>query len=183
MGLFLSTSQTTHASLPQPMSLVKIDEGNLNIYKNLTQAYEAEFSPLTHKEPNTEGVFEPDTLPFYPYTGYLLYHKTIPAGFCVVNVEGEINDVAEFYIIPTMRKRNYGRLLAEYIFDKHPGQWQVRQIEGAEHAIKFWRKVISKYTNNSFLEEVVEDEDWGIVTRQTFMAAPKMKVSNPESLL
>jgi hypothetical protein len=30
---------------------------------NLAQAYEAEFSNLTNKMPNEEGVFEPDIIP------------------------------------------------------------------------------------------------------------------------
>lgn len=150
------------------LSIVSINNSNLNIYKNLAQAYEAEFSPLTQKYPNELGIFEPDTLPQGSYTGHLLYYKKTPIGFCVTNLENEVKDISEFYIIPNMRKRNFGQFLAMTTFDKYPGKWQVRQIEGAFGAIKFWRKVIEKYINGNYHESVVDDTHWGKVTRQTF---------------
>ena len=55
------------------LKFVEINQHNLNIFKNLAQAYEAEFSNLTHKLPNELGLFEIDTLPYKPYIGYLLY--------------------------------------------------------------------------------------------------------------
>lgn len=148
--------------------LVEITQQNLDIFKNLAHAYEAEFSKITCKMPDEFGLFKIDTFPFTPYIGYLLYQREIPIGFCVTNVENEIKDIAEFYIAPVMRKNNFGYQLASMIFNKHPGQWQVRQIEGADHAVSFWRSVIKKYTKNQYEESVVQDPFWGIVTRQRF---------------
>lgn len=50
------------------VELVTVNSSNLAIYLNLTQAYEAEFSPLTKKLPDEEGKFTLDT----PIEGTLL---------------------------------------------------------------------------------------------------------------
>lgn len=59
-------------------------------------------------------------------------------------------------------------LFAHAIFNMHKNMWQIRQISGADKAINFWRHVISKYTNNNYQDEITDDSDWGIVTKQTF---------------
>lgn len=149
--------------------LITIDNKNIEIYLNLAYAYEAEFSNLTGKYPNKFGICEPDTMPITPYTGYLLYKNDTPIGFCIVEIK-EIKDITEFYITPSMRKKNFGYILASTIFDTYPGEWQVRQIQGAENAKSFWRKVISRYTKNNFKETIVNDIKWGIVTCQRFVS-------------
>lgn len=149
-------------------SLVQVHKDNLNILLNLGQAYEAEFSTLTGKNPNKNGLFELDAIPNDAYVGYLLYQEQIPIGFCVANVISNPKDIAEFYILPSMRRKQLGISLAHQIFKAHPGKWQVRQIQGADHAIKFWRHAISLCTNNNYNEEITEDPHWGMVTKQTF---------------
>ena len=145
-----------------------IEPNNIKIYYHLTQAYEAEFSPLTGEVPGENGLFAVQTDIDERHIGYLLYEGLIPIGFMVFQ-QGPVKDVAEFYIIPVKRKQAYGKQLAQLVFRKHPGSWQVRQIEGAEGAKRFWRKVIGEITHNSYREEVVDDEVWGRVTRQTFV--------------
>jgi predicted acetyltransferase len=161
--------------------LIIIDDNNLNIYINLARSYEAEFSSLTHKLPNEAGIFEIDTLPVAPYIGYLLYKSNIPIGFCVIEISEEMNDVAEFYIIPSMRKNKYGDSLAAKIFEIYPGKWQVRQIEGANAAKSFWRSVINKFTQNNYEEESVNDPEWGMITRQQFFSIGSISNANEKN--
>lgn len=157
----------------QSLRLVEVNHTNLLVILNLAQAYEAEFSALTGKIPNDNGEFVFDTIPVAPYQGYLLYQANTPIGFCVINTNSTPQDIAEFYIIPSRRHKKIGTEFAYSIFDKYPGLWQVRQIKGAEHAIAFWRRVISTYTKNNYKEQIIEDPDWGIVTKQIFTAAKK----------
>lgn len=152
----------------EELQYVEITQRNLQIFKNLAQAYGAEFSNLTHIMPNELGLFEPAPLPATPYVGYLVYYQQVPVGFCVADVHSEVKDIAEFYIIPVMRKKKLGQQLACMLFDKYRGTWQVRQISGANEAIHFWRSVIGKYTNHTYEEEKVNDPEWGLVTRQLF---------------
>ena len=157
----------------QKLTLVKIHHNNLKAFKNLEQSYEAEFSNLTLKMPDENGLFktEHEILPNDQYIGYLLYYnQKTPIGFCLVNISDEVKDIAEFYIVPAMRKKKFGSKLAFMIFNKHPGPWQVRQINGANHAINFWRNVIKSYTRNKYNESIVQDDHWGCVTKQQFLA-------------
>ena len=162
--------------------IISIDNKNVEIYLNLARAYEAEFSNLTGKLPNEFGIFEPDTMPSSPYIGYLLFKNNIPVGFCLAEINLNLRDIAEFYIIPSARKNNLGLILASIIFEMYPGNWQVRQIQGADKATAFWRKVISKQTDNKYTEAVVNDPIWGIVTRQQFVIDGLKKNDNKASI-
>jgi predicted acetyltransferase len=154
--------------------LVRMHPSNASVLANLAQAYEAEFSKITLKMPDPSGLFPLDTLPEAPYVGYLFYQKEIPIGFCIVDVESAIRDIGEFYIVPAMRGRKLGAQLAFAIFDAYPGEWRVRQIEGADEATRFWRIVIKQYTHNTYDESAVKDEHWGVVTCQRFKSPPKV---------
>lgn len=153
---------------PSDLKFVKINQYNQEIFENLAQAYEAEFSNITKKLPNESGLFKIDIAPEHPWVGYLLFCQKKAVGFCVANVENEIKDIAEFYIVPVMRKKNLGYKLAIKIFNKHPGKWQVRQIKEAIDARFFWQNIIKKYTKNKYEELEIQDEQWGIVTCQRF---------------
>jgi len=158
--------------IKEELEITTINNENTRVFINLAQGYEAEFSNLTHKLPNHMGIYEIDTLPTPPHTGYLLYHKDIPIGFCVTNTESDINDMAEFYIIPVMRRQKLGYQFAVSMFDTHQGAWQVREIGGSIEAIYFWRSVISQYTNNHYEEITLQDDKYGTVTCQRF-STPK----------
>jgi len=117
--------------------------------------------------PDENGLFKIQTDIDCEHIGYLMYEKKIPVGFMVF-CPGEVNDVAEFYIIPAKRLGGFGQRLARYVFASYPGQWQVRQISGADSARAFWRSVIFGLTDGNYQEEEVEDHYWGRVYRQSF---------------
>lgn len=150
------------------INITEINNENLNQYCNLAHAYEAEFSALTGNLPDRHGIFQPDTMPNDDYTGFLLYDEGLPCGFAVVNLNTSVHDVAEFYVVPVKRLKKLGTLLAHYLFQRFPGKWQVRQISGADHATQFWRRVIAQIQHSNFQEAVVDDPEWGQVTRQCF---------------
>ena len=152
------------------LAIAVVNQENLGSLLNLAQAYEAEFSSLTGKMPGDDGIFKLDTMPFKPYVGYIFYYDGIPIGFCILNPESNPKDISEYYIVPVMRRKNLGYLFAQAIFSTYPGQWQVRQIQGADQAVKFWRRLISQYTQNQYVEERVNDPEWGLVTRQLFVS-------------
>lgn len=151
------------------MELVTVNASNLAIYLNLTQAYEAEFSPLTQKFPDDEGKFALDTPIAGNVTGYLLYIDGKPAGLAAIANECvDHYEVCDFYVVPVFRKNKAGQRFAHTLFDMMPGLWQSKQIAGADHAIAFWRRAIGSYTNEVFVEDIYHDEYWGDVTRQCF---------------
>lgn len=148
------------------LELKIVDLNNRDDLNRLGHDYEAEFSPLTGALPNELGIYILNTEPVDPYIGYLLFYHQTPLGFCVVNI-GTPNDFAEFYIIPDMRREGLGTYLASKIFEKHPGLWQARQIQGAHWATDFCRNTL-KGLGKDFTQDVISDIDYGKVTRQLF---------------
>lgn len=148
--------------------LVKFSESNLNIFNNLVQCYEAEFSAITRKLPNHDGKFDLDTIPDGSIEGWFWFIADLPAGFILIDLGHEPFNVNEFYVLPCYRQNGVGEKFFYSVLERYPGAWQVKQLEGAEKAKNFWRKVINKYTAGNFREEKYNDGYWGVVTRQLF---------------
>lgn len=152
------------------MNIVRIETAEQKeILAHLTQAYEAEFSKITGKIPEANGIFKPDTQIDEHHEGYLLFDNNHrPIGFCIKGTVGAIHDISEFYIVPAVRRQGWGQKFAFAIFKNYSGPWQVRQIIGADRAQQFWRTAIQSFTSGRFEEVLSSDPDWGQVILQTF---------------
>jgi predicted acetyltransferase len=75
---------------------------------------------------------------------------------------GDGRDVEEFFVIRRYRHTGAGEAFAKTLWGMHPGQWLVRVYEGNIPAIPFWRKIISRYTNDRQIEErrIVNGKAW-----------------------
>jgi predicted acetyltransferase len=71
-----------------------------------------------------------------------------------------VHDVAELFVLQRYRRRGVGDQAARFLFDRFPGRWEVRQKAENTGAIAFWRRVIGRYTNGRFDEEVLADDRW-----------------------
>jgi predicted acetyltransferase len=149
---------------------VPVDKSNLQVLLNLAQAYEAEFSPITKKNPSESGLYPLDTNIDEHHPSFLLFDQKIPVGFCIKHTVNNRHDIAEFYVVPTYRLKGHARQFAIEIFKKYPGEWQVQQIKGADQATQFWRATIKAFTKGKFEEAVAIDPYWGSVTRQSFVS-------------
>ena len=151
------------------MQIVPVTDVNLNVYLNLAQCYEAEFSPLTGKKPDRSGIFELDTELGENVKGFLLEIDHIPAGLAAIEHKEERGyEVCEFYILPYFRQNAVGMRFAHAIWERHPGKWEIKQIAGADYASEFWRKTIKRFSQTPFIEDHYDDPYWGSVTRQQF---------------
>lgn len=157
---------------PKKMKIINVSDKNLEIYLNLAQSYEGEFSSITKKKPNVKGLFDLDVDICKNIKGFLLYVDSLPAGFAAIAVKSENQyEVCEFYIAPCYRKNSLGTKFAHTLWQLYPGRWEVKQIAGAEYATNFWRKAISSFTQNEFSENQFDDPYWGRVTRQMFSSS------------
>lgn len=153
------------------MDIRTVTAESLRTYLNLCQAYEGEFSAITGKLPDADGLFALDTELGGDITGYLLYWEGRPAGFAAIRTGGgEGSEVCEFYIVPSVRRKCLGRDFARRLFSMHPGRWQVKQLQGAGYATCFWVKVIDEFTGSNFTQDDYEDRYWGKVARQCFLS-------------
>ena len=166
------------------MYIIQVDSCNLSVYLNLCQSYEGEFSAITDKKPNENGLFELDTQIGGNVLGYLLYEEKSPIGLAAVKTKsgGEQFEVCEFYVVPSFRKQALGKQFAIEIFKMHQGCWEIKQISGAEYATAFWRKTVGEFTGNNFQEDVYQDEYWEQVVRQQFVSAIPNSGRRPDQL-
>jgi predicted acetyltransferase len=157
-------------SKPPTMEIIPVTTENLAVYHQLAQAYEAEFSAITGKKPDTQGIFTLDTRIGDDVRGFLLSVGGLPAGLIAVRIKGEeAYEVSEFYVVPSFRKQSRGRHFAHAVWRILPGRWEIKQIVGAEYASEFWRKTIGTFPSSEFREDKYNDPYWGMVTRQQFV--------------
>lgn len=149
-------------------TIIKITDYNNIPFKNLQQLYEFEFSLITGYLTNENGLYEQETLISHwskKYDIYLLYNDKRPIGFTVVNLESLIShtedtrDIAEFFILPDMRKNGIGKWFIKEIFKMYPGKWEIRQLPGLQ-VKDFWLKVIEDFTNNNYISLEMQNNAW-----------------------
>ncbi|MBF9002733.1 GNAT family N-acetyltransferase [Vibrio nitrifigilis] len=151
------------------MRLVKVTSDNIHVYTNLAQAYEAEFSLIMGKKPDKNGLFPLDTQLGGDVMGYLCYIDDLPAGHAAIeHIARDHFDICDFYVAPVFRQQQTGRQFASLLFEMLRGKWEIKQVEGAEHATKFWRRVVNEYTAGHYSEDQYQCPRWGLVTRQCF---------------
>ncbi len=152
------------------IELVKATEQQKSVLCNLMELYQYELSEIEAKDVNACGLFgyryldyywiEPERHPFLVKVDEKL------AGFVLINQhtylhqDNNAKSIAEFFILKKYRSQGIGKQVAIQIFDKFPGNWEVRQTAFNLGAQAFWSKVISQYTNETFDEVLLNDDRW-----------------------
>ncbi|MDN3449427.1 GNAT family N-acetyltransferase [Planococcus sp. APC 3906] len=139
------------------------------ILRNLMELYQYDFSEFENEDVNEDGVYGYRHLNNYWTTPghfpFLIKVDGNLAGFALVREIASSDThsssyfkICEFFIMKKYRKEGIGKKSAFYLFDFFPGAWEVAEIETNLPAQRFWRKVISEYTDNNFLE--VQKDNW-----------------------
>lgn len=85
------------------------------------------------------------------------------AGFVLLNKIGtgpHVNwNIGEFFISANFQTKSIGTQVAFQLWDQFPGFWEVSIIPENTSAQQFWRKIISRYMNDQFSEEI-KHIDW-----------------------
>ena len=63
----------------------------------------------------------------------------------------------EDFVINKYRRTGAGTFMANSIFEKYKGKWEVRTLRKNERAQSFWRKVINEDTNGKFTEQFINN--------------------------
>ena len=126
------------------------------IVAQLYELYTYEMTDLADFDINDNGYFGYDELPLYwkdsnrhPYL--VLVNKKL-AGFVLIQngspieIEPDIWDVAEFFIMRKYRKKGVGQFVIQQIWRELKGQWQVRVWDNNKTAYVFWETVIGNFT-------------------------------------
>ncbi len=156
------------------MHILPVTETNLHIYHNLVQCYEAEFSPITGKKPDASGRFALDTEIGDNVVGYLLYIGETPAGLAAIARKEEDHfEMCEFYVVPYFRKNAIGMQFAHAIWSTCPGEWEIKQIQGAESGAKRSNALTippsAKITTTPPIGEVSQDRNLQYIKKKNGM--------------
>ena len=95
-------------------------------------------------------------------TAFIVLREQEPVGFAVVQRSlapaggGDFKRhfrLSEFFIRRPFRNKGVGRGAAMLIFARYAGEWTVPEQSRNPRAIKFWRRVVSEFTNGRFREK------------------------------
>lgn len=136
----------------------------------MLELYQYDFSEFDGSDLGPMGIYdypyldhywvEPDRSPFLVRVDGNLAGFVLVARFNYLTGQKDAWVLAEFFIMRKYRHQGVGEYVARFIFDRYPGNWQVSQINENSTATFFWRKVISRYTNGHFQEQLLENEHW-----------------------
>lgn len=147
--------------------LIEVNEKDKNIIYNLMQLYTYELSFFEDETTNFQllenGLFklskyidlywkEKERHPF------ILKCNGELAGFVLQRYnEMEMNEIAEFFVLNKYRKLGAGTFMANEIFKKYKGKWELRTLLKNKRAQDFWRKIIKNITNGNYEENLIRD--------------------------
>ena len=143
---------------PLEVSLDVAAESDAAVLRNLLELYIHDLSEaFPGVEVGADGRFGYRRLPLYwseperrfaflirlggKLAGFILAMRGSP-----VSEDPEVLDIAEFFVLRSLRRSGVGRSAARQLWSRLPGQWTVRVSEGNLSAIPFWAGVIGEYT-------------------------------------
>lgn len=108
---------------------------------------------------------EPDRDPF------VILADRRNAGFALVrDVDpGVLHEMAEFYVVPALRRQGVGRRAATLLFERFGGRWQLQFAVANAKARSFWRFVIPAATETPNANGLVHTMTWIAATPSTGM--------------
>jgi predicted acetyltransferase len=94
-----------------------------------------------------------------------------PAGFALVARDARASResdyrMAEFFVAKPYRRRGVGRSAVRLILNRFAGRWEIVEYSRNPNAVKFWRNVVSGYTQGDYRERNANGE-----VRQHFTSA------------
>ena len=138
------------------LDVLRATEEERPILENLLELYIHDFSEFHSVNIGPDGKFGYRDLPLYwteaerhpllarvdgDHAGFALVRK-------VTAIYGDrtVWDMAEFFVLRGVRRRQIGTEFAQTVWAMFPGAWQVRVTQSNHRAQGFWASAIAKYT-------------------------------------
>jgi Predicted acetyltransferase len=154
-----------------PIEVVPAAPSQEGVIANLIQLYAHDFSEFHPIELGSDGRFgyealprywsEPDRFPFLVKVNGRL------AGFAFVKRGSEVSgneavwDVAEFFIVRSHRRRGIGMRVAQALWSRFPGAWEVRVLQANGAALNFWQRAIAAFAGEAIQSATIEKDGKG----------------------
>ena len=147
--------------------LLEVQEKDKDVIYNLMQLYTYEFSLFEDETTNFQlldnGVFKLSKYIDLYWTEegrhpYILRCEGKLAGFVLERYnEDGMNEIAEFFVLNKYRKLGAGTFMANELFKKYKGKWEIRTLLKNERAQEFWRKVVKSASNGIYEEHLIRN--------------------------
>lgn len=146
--------------------LILANESDKSVLFNLMQLYTYELSKYSDEtaeiELNEHGLYnikyfdyfwiEKDRFPF------ILKYENELVGFALVRFnEDNMYEISEFFVLPKFRRTKVGTFMANEVFKKFKGNWEIRTLLKNETAQQFWRNTIRSFSNDEFEEKYIRN--------------------------
>jgi predicted acetyltransferase len=144
--------------MPIGVELIEAGAQHQSVLENLLQLYIHDFSELIPLDIGDDGRYSYKNLDLYwsdsSRLPFLATFEDKLAGFALVTISelsggGEAYDMAEFFVLRSLRHRGVGRELARNIWLRFPGQWQIRVMANNVAAFHFWSSSIARFTGRA----------------------------------
>ena len=167
------------------IELAKASRKDTPVLRRLYELYCHDFSEFTHSDVGDNGLYTDDLfLTGYwrepGWSAFLVTADSRLAGFAWVLkttiftpgsaecdqlaqaglLQGEHILMEEFFILRKYRRQGLGLRVAQQLFDRFPGVWEVSEMIENTPAQAFWRKVIARYTAGRYIEMQLETDLW-----------------------
>jgi predicted acetyltransferase len=141
------------------VELIHAGAEHRSVLENLLQLYIHDFSELVPVDVGDDGRYSYDKLPPYwsdaSRLGFLARFDGKLVGFAlVVKItehpgDGDSYDMAEFFVLRKYRRRGVGWELAEKVWLRFPGRWQIRVMAENVGGVRFCETSITKFTGRA----------------------------------
>ncbi|MGE5123657.1 MAG: GNAT family N-acetyltransferase [Acidobacteriaceae bacterium] len=168
----------------QNIQVTRAVEDERPILRHLMELYQYDFSEYDQADIGPVGLYD------YPYLDhYWVEDSRIPylvrvnsqlAGFVLVSRTNYLSGqkdawvMSEFFIMRKYRHQGVGEHVASWVFNHHPGDWQVAEISENQVAVTFWRKVIARYTHNDYEEHFLDNPRWCGPVQSFVVVSPQL---------
>ena len=147
--------------------LIEVEEKDKNAIFNLMQLYTYELSlyedETTDFELQDNGLYTMSKYIEMYWTSekrhpYILKCDDKIAGFVLQRYNEEnLNEIAEFFVVNRYRNTGAGTFMANEMFKKYKGKWEIRTLLKNKKAQDFWRSIVSKFSNGNFEEKLIRN--------------------------
>lgn len=140
-----------------------------SVFIQMMELYNYDFSEFSDDDISEYGYFG------YPYidaywnekgrSPFFIRVDEKLAGFILVRSCCEYNDltnphnIAEFFVMRKYRHKGVGKAVCMKVFDMFPGGWEISQWINNLPAQKFWKTVVTGYTNGKYDTFTVVEKD------------------------
>jgi predicted acetyltransferase len=139
------------------------------ILANLLELYMHDFSEFLDLELGPDGRFgysnlslyrlQPNRYPFLVRVNGRLAGLVLMKRGSAISGNAAVWDMAEFFVVRGYRRLGIGTAIAQEVWKRFPGRWEVRVMESNDSAHRFWEHAITKFAGKAVRSVRVEKGD------------------------